>query len=1079
MRFTVLGPVEVWTSEGRRVRVPEVKVRALLADLLIYAGQPVPADRLIDDLWGDDLPARPAGVLRTKISQLRRVFEDAEPGGRALIEYHPAGYALSVEADAVDAHRFESLTAQARASEDPRTRAALLDEALALWRGAAYSDIAGEPFATAAVARLEEQRLTALEDHAEVRLELGEARQLAGDLAALVTRHPLRERLRAAHLGALYRSGRQSEALEGYRALRDLLRDELGVEPGPDLVALHRAILNQDPSLDAVPSPTRPRTNVPTPLTELIGRTEAVAEARARLESGRLVTLTGPGGVGKTRLALEVAAQVADEFPDGVHLIELTSRVSPPVDIADLVAAVLGIRDDAGLPGRARRPIEPIERLTGALRTKRVLLVLDNCEHVIEPAAETAESLLKAAPELRILATSREPLAVPGELLQTVPPLEPPAPLDDLTPEALRRSDAVRLFVARAAAAAPGFALDAGNAAAVAAICRRLDGIPLALELAATRVRALGVHELAARLDDRFRLLASGHRGVPPRQQTLRAVIDWSWALLTEAERVVLRRLAVHADGCTLEAAEVVCAGDGVSAAEVPELLARLVDRSLVATVETVEGIRYRLLESVAAYCIESLREVGEHDRVRKRHDHYYTDLAERADRHLRGAHQGRWLRRLDAETANLRAALDGAAQRGDAPLALQLVNAMTWYWYLRGRLGEARRSLNAALTVEGDAPPHARAEATAWQGAITKLSPTGLDPTLRNVAAPEPHERIDDPGKRARARWFLASALQGCGDLSAGENLITAALSELRTLGDQWGVAAALSTRARQAASLSDLDTLGQAGRESLALFRDLGDRWGQSQAMGLLGILAETDGDYERAARLHLDALRIAEDLELWPDLSHGLSGLGRLALLTGEYARAEELHERARRLAVEQSDTVGQYFAELGLGRGARRQGRLDAAETYLRNWLDWSRAMDWGPKTALLLAELGFLAEQRGDAETALKLHLDGFTTARGTGNPAMIALALEGMAGAHTRAGRPTPGARLLGAAAELRESAGTPVPPTERADLDRITTATREALGEEPFTTELRHGTSLTPDAAVHHQATDGTRWRP
>ncbi|MFH8605918.1 AfsR/SARP family transcriptional regulator [Streptomyces sp. NPDC018029] len=1111
MRFAILGPLEVWSADGRRVPVPEAKVRALLADLLIREGRPAPADRLVDDLWGRDLPARPTGVLRSKISRLRRVLDDAEPGARALITHQPAGYALNAAPGTVDAHRFHVLVERARESDDPRVRVELLDEALALWRGPAYADVAEEAFAEAAVARWEEERLTALEDRAEARAEAraeeGDDRRLAGDiaeLADLVTRHPLRERLRAAHLRALYRAGRQSEALAAYRELSDLLRTELGVDPGPALTALHTAILNHAPELSPTPptplaaaapaapaapvtppalpapsplltTPIPPRrrrrtTNLPTPLTDLIGRTQAVEEARTHLKDGRLLTLTGPGGVGKTRLALEVAGRLLDETDEygeyeGVHLVELSARGQTQAGIVELVAAALDVRDDvtttAAPRGDQATPAGLLDRITAALRTRRVLLVLDNCEHVVEEAAEVVQSLLTAAPDLRILATSREPLAVPGETLQTVPPLQLPPPEAEPTPEELQASSAVRLFLARATATAPGFALDADNAAPVAAICRRLDGLPLALELAATRVRGLGVHELAARLDDRFRVLTAGHRGAPPRQQTLRAVIDWSWALLTEPERVVLRRLAVHADGCTLRAAEAVCADPdeagpraaAVPAADVPDLVARLVDRSLVATVDTADGIRYRLLESVAAYSLEHLRDAGEDTDVRERHRRYYTDLAEAADRDLRGPAQRRALRLLDAESANVRAAIHDAARHGDAHRALRLVNATTWFCYLRGRLGGARRALDTALAATGEAPRGVRAEAQAWRQAVGTLTRTAEDAGPGTPPGPQtahatqtPPTTIEDPVRRARVRWFQAAALQGCGDLSAGEDLITPVLAELRALDDRWGIAAALSTRARQAATLSDLATLGDAGAQSLRLFRELGDGWGQSQAMALLAVHAEVTGDPERAGALHGDALRIAEDLHLWIDASHALSGLGRVALLTGDHDGADALNERARRLAVEQSDVVGEYFADLGLGRTARRRGRPADAEARLRPWLAWTRAMDWGPKTAALLTELGFLAEQRGDAEEALSLHRAGYATARATDNPGLIALALEGMAGAHTRAGRPAQAAHLLAAAAHLRATTSTPIPATEQADVTRIETATHKTL---------------------------------
>jgi predicted ATPase/DNA-binding SARP family transcriptional activator len=551
MRFGVLGPLAVWTSAGEPLTVPGLKVRALLADLLVHAGETVSPDRLVDDLWGDHPPAGAAGALQAKVSQLRRVLA-AEPAGRELVEYGPAGYVLRAGADAIDALQFQALVTRARVTSDPRTRTALLADALSMWRGSAFADLSDQLFTRAAITRLEEERLAVLEEQAEARLELGEHAQLAAELADLVARHPLRERLRAVQLRALYRAGRPSEALGSYRDLRERLADELGLDPGPELAALQQAILVQDPALRALdPAPADPdpgagdaappRTNLPAPPGALIGRTEAAAEVRALLAAGRLVTLTGPGGVGKTRLAVEVAARQAEAFPDGAWLVELAPpgrpgglKSGPPAagspgtasvaDVAELVSAALGIRDDA--------PAGPLaDWLAAALRTRQLLLVLDNCEHLIEPVAGLAALLLRAAPGLVILATSQEALAIDGEHLWEVPPLELPAPAAGSEPALLARAGAVQLFVARAAAAAPGFSLDASNAQAVTATCRRLDGIPLALELAAARVRALGVHALAARLDDRFQLLAAGKRGAPARQQTLRAMIDWSWEL--------------------------------------------------------------------------------------------------------------------------------------------------------------------------------------------------------------------------------------------------------------------------------------------------------------------------------------------------------------------------------------------------------------------------------------------------------------------------------------------------------------------------------------------------------------------
>ncbi|MBN6051241.1 winged helix-turn-helix domain-containing protein [Nonomuraea sp. RK-328] len=1068
MRFGVLGPLAVWADDGGPVRVAEPKVRALLADLLAHGGGPVPADRLIDDLWGERLPRNPAGTLQARVSQLRRAL-----GVPGLITYGPAGYRLA-PAD-TDASRFLTLLGRAGPARtgpwgDPGEtgavrlgvgdaaavrlgeRLARLDEALALWRGPAYVEFADSGFARPEIARLEEARLAALEEQAEARLALGEDTDLAG----LVALHPLRERLRALHILALYRRGRQSDALASYGELRELLAEELGLDPSPELRALHGAILRQDPALAAhaltgpstalsapasgasTPGPRavsgmaassglaasdptaasgaaaaseasgarhRPVTNLPAALSDLVGRGGELAAARDLLAAGRLVTLTGPGGVGKTRLALEAARArtSAEEFPDGVWLVELAGAG----DVAEAMAAVLGVRDDGA------GPLPP--RLARALAGKRALLVLDNCEQVVADAADLVARLLKAAPGLRVLATSQEPLGVTGERLLPVAPLPEP--------------EAVRLFAARA-----GVEPDD----AVTTICRRLDGIPLALELAATRVRALGVRGVAERLDDRFRLLSAGMRDAPARQRTLRAAIDWSWELLTEPERVVLRRLAVHADGCTLEAAEEVCAEPGV---DVLDAVARLVDRSLVVV---TPGPRYRLLESVSAYCAERLAEAGELEAVRERHARHYTELAVRAELH--GPRQVEWLERLDLETANLRLALAG-------PEPLRLVNALAWYWYLRGRLGEARRSLTAALARKGlsagpvteDAPAEPAREGVSAEAAVASVWLAGMT-LLSGETPPEVLHAGLDAHADALASWFLSHVRWAYGDQEEHRAAVERALAVFEELGDRWGVAATLSLRAKLALVRGDLDAMRRDGERSLALFTETGDDWGRMEAMDALDRHAEACGDYADAARLREEGLRLAERLGF--EVPFKLSALGRIALLAGDYAVADERHERARRLAVAQSYKSAEEYAVLGLAVSARRQGRYAEAEALLTPWLGWLRGVRGTPGIAFVMAELGFAAEQRGDAATALARQRAGHEAARASGDPRAVALALEGLAGAVSLAGDQAEAARLLGAAAATREEAGAPLPAAERLDVDRITARVREALGE-------------------------------
>lgn len=1079
MRFEVLGPLTVRTDDGTPVPVPEAKVRALLAALLVREGRPVPVDRLIEDLWGgagNAAPGNPSNTLQTKVSQLRRTLAGAEDGARALVAYGPAGYALRAPARAVDADRFAELAAAARKEAEPRPRAELLARALGLWQGEAYADFRDAEFTQAAIARLEEQRITAYEDLAEARLALGEHRELADELTGPAAAHPLRQRLRGSQMRALYRAGRQSEALAVYAHLRELFAEELGIDPGAELSALYEAILRQDPALagpdaavavalvptvpavavpgadpaaglgpadavnpaagrnpaDAVgpaagmgpaaePGPSaegaRGRAsgggggNLPTPVSSLVGREEAVARVCAALGAGRLVTLCGPGGVGKTRLALAAAARLEEAHPDGVWFVELAGAHG--TSVAEAVAAAIGMREDDAGGGSLE------ERLAEAFRRRAALLVLDNCEHLLPAAAALAERLLRRAPGLRVLATSQEPLALSGEVIEAVAPLG--------------EAQAVELFAARAAAAAPGFALGPGTAEAVALICRRLDGIPLALELAATRVRVLGVAALAERLHDRFRLLNQVRRDAPARQRTLRAMIDWSWELLSPAEATVLRRLSVFAGGFAVEAAEAVCADPeaGVAREDVLDLVTRLVDCSLVVSAygDSAYGeSRLRLLESVAAYGLEQLEAAGETGTTRQRHAEYYTGFAERAAGRLHGPEQGEWLRRLDREGLNARAALE---HTGAGELGLRLVGAQSWYWFLRGRIQEATEATRAAGS-------------------------TALHAAFALLGGDDSHLGGDFSDADLRAQWLLAYARCGFGS-GVLENELLLFPAQFRERGDRWGEGVALLTLSTRALYDGDLAELRRNAEAAVAVFTELGDRWGQLQTSEQLGILAEVTGDYAAAARLHEDGVRDARELELWTHASFRLARQGRIALLTGDLAHATALHEQALRLAEEQCHRPAEQFAAIGLALGARRSGDLDGAEARLRPWLDWNRRLGVDSGAALILAELGYVAELRSDPAAAESLHREGLAAARRTGDPRALALALEGLAGILP----PARAASLLGTATALRASVGTPRPRAERTDTDRAAARARAALGPEAFATAFATGEAL------------------
>ncbi|TCN33482.1 putative ATPase [Kribbella orskensis] len=1020
MRFGVLGPVTAWTDSGEPVTVPGLKVRALLADLLVHEGRPVPADRLIDDLWGEDLPGNPSGTLSAKVSQLRRAFDDAEPGSRALVVSGPAGYSLKVDSGSYDALGFSALVEQGR-----------LDDALALWRGPAYADFADEAYLETAIARLSEQRLTAQEEHFETRLARGEHNALISELADLVAQHQLRERLRAIHMKALYRAGRQSEALDSYEQLRVLLADELGLDPSPELAAVQQAVLQQAVPPQEVRSR---RTNLPAQLTDLVGRSEAVAEIQDRLSEDRLLTLTGPGGVGKTRLALAAAAGLAERFPDGVILVELAAVTPDALDVAgslgDAVQAALDLRDSGPESGG--------DKLVAALETLELLLVLDNCEHVVDAAAELTDRLLAAAPGLRVLATSREPLGLPGEAVWSVPPLEVPAVAADL--DELRASAAVQLFVGRATAADRGFALDADTASAVAVLCRRLDGIPLALELAATRVRALGVQGLVARLDDRFRLLATGHRGAAPRQQTLMAMIDWSWELLSPEEQTVLRRLAVHADGCTPDAAERVCAEEGVD-----DVLIRLVDRSLVVSVHGADGPRYRLLESVAAYCVGRLREAGELDQLRQRHHLYYADFAELARPHLYGPEQSKWLQRLDDEAGNFRSALDGAVAAGDFELAERLVDSLSWYWFLRGRFAEARRSLLAVPTDK----------AAAWLAGFMYL-----DGDSDAAAARDRVLATAD----ARAKWWISFTGSDAGDLVTCQALLDEVLPAFEESGDQWGVAAVLVARGKHSHVRSDLKALEEDAAEGARIFRQLGDRWGLLQSVGWLGAVAELRGELERAVRLHTEALQMAEELGLWPEVAGELGWLGWTFVRQGDYDRALEYGERGLRLSTEQGSRPSQALAEIVLGCAARRTGDLDVAEKRLQSLVDAARRQDEPVLyLSMVLEELGYTLELRGEPAGARERHVEAYRISREYESGRGMCWALEGLAACIADK---VVAAHLLGAAAVVRAAGGHLVTEAEQPDIERALVAARSALGAAAFEAEYARGSELSLDEA-------------
>jgi predicted ATPase/DNA-binding SARP family transcriptional activator len=1074
MEFRILGPLEVHDGSAP-VRVPGAKERALLADLLVNAGRVVPADRLVEDLWGDDPPGNPANTLQGRVSALRRALG---PAGSGTVATRPPGYVLEAAPEQVDAGRLEGLVAEATAAaagDGPRA-ARLLEEALALWRGPALAEFADQPWAQAEAARLEELRLAATETLAELRLAAGGHAGLVGELEGLVAAHPTRERLRGQLMVALYRSGRQADALGAYTQAREVLAEELGIDPSPELQRLHQAILVQDPALEpAAGDRGPPRHNLPERLTSLVGRDQELREVAKLLETHRLVTVVGPGGAGKTTVAAEVARRLAGDYRDGVWLVELAA-VGDPALLDEVVVAALGLRDEVAAPELP--PPLAAERLAGFVRDKALLLVLDNCEHLVGACAELVQGLLRAGPGVRVLATSREVLGVAGEAVWPVPPLAvPDAPdeevspdpslagpeTDGAAPEVLAGYDAVRLFVERAAAADPGFALDAANAPVVAALCRGLDGLPLAIELAAARVRFLPVAELAARLGDRFRLLGGGGRMLDPRQQTLRATVDWSWDLLEDRDRRLLRRLSVFSGGWTVAAAEVVCGGDGVDPAQVLEGLFRLVDRSLVVAAGG-DPARFRMLETLRAYGAERLAEAGEAETVAARHTGWCLDLAEEAATHRTAR---RWLRRVAADYDNLRAALDRAMAARDPDTALRLAAALGWYWWTT-RTQEGRQRLAAVIALADGRPPTPELARALQAVAMTEVSMT---PTQEAVDAArrsqELLERFGDRWGAAFSKLLVAWAeMQRFGPTIDGARLVEEADAVFGELGDPWGEAFANHSRFAMEAYLRGLDRAEESVQRAVERFRALDDQWGLGQSLFSKGEFASARGDVDAAAASYEAALAAAGDWGPGWVVLASMVRLGTMVALQGDAARSATIYAQAADLIRRAGQRRG--FAHLynEMGDAARARGDLERARHLHQEALAIVRELV-GWSVPYTLAQLACAETRLGDLDDA-EAHLrEAAELLQTFPQPGTAALLLTGAALAAIGRGRPERAARLLATAEATRERAGMAPLGGEAHETGLVAAAIEAALDPGTLAAARAEGRDMATEAAL------------
>jgi predicted ATPase/DNA-binding SARP family transcriptional activator len=1017
LRVRTLGRLAAWRGatdlavDAWRPRT----VAALFTCLLSAPGQRLRRDDLAELLWPEGEIGIGRRNLRVAIHHLRRHL-DQEATGQSYLRQEGEFLCLTPTpngpaADWLDAVAFERAATMALAGMD---RAACR-EALALYGGDYLPEYATEEWALARRDALAEHYLDLLLHLAALAEREGVLEEAARCLQRVLETDPCREVAGRALMRVQLADGRHDEAVRTYRELAQALRRDLGLVPDGETEAQYRI------ALEGRLRAGRARTNLPASSTSFVGREDELAALTAMLASAqpaaagrdavgpRLVTVVGAGGCGKSRLAVELGRALLSHYPDGVWLIELAALVpgdtADPMLVARQACAALGLREEGEREAQAV--------LASYLAPRSTLLILDNCEHLVAACATLVNTLLGRCPDLRILATSREALSLLGEHVWWLASLETPDEQcqADLSLRDLLSYGAVRLFVERARAARPGFALAEGNRRAVTAICAQLDGIPLAIELAATRLGFLGVAEVAARLGDRFRLLTGGNRGALPRHQTLQAVLDWSYDLLDDGERRLLRALAVFAGGWTPDAAEVVCA-DGAS--DIQGTLAGLLGKSLVQVHAAGEEMaRHRLLETVRAYAMQRLAAAGELVAVRERHARWCQGLADEAALGLVGPDQGDWLARLDAEHDNLRAALRWALEHDEEhpsaaspsyakrhEIAMQLAVGIWRFWLVRGHVTEGRSWMERLIQVDS----------TAEGGGCATVT---------------------------RAAVLAAAAVLSTeqGEHGRAADLAGAALAIYRELGDQRRCAAAFDVLATTAMRQGDYGRAAALYEESLAVFRALGQQRSIATVLNNRGMAARNQGDYELATELYEESLAIKRDLGDVHGIAVALNNLGDVALDQGDVRRARALFERS--LA------------------SFREQGG------------------QWG--IALLLTNLGNVARAEGEYAQALSLYRESLALYREMDNRMDTAECLAGLAAVCCAMGDPHRAARLLAAATAGRAAHTTPLSPRDRAESDRTRAAVHAALGEAMFAAAWAEGRAMAGDGAIAYALTSGS----
>ncbi|WP_406393429.1 ATP-binding protein [Streptomyces sp. NBC_00887] len=1068
MQYLILGATEARDEQGDPLPVGGTRLRALLAALALRAGRPVSVAALVDDVWAGDPPNDAPAALQALVGRLRRAL------GRAAVTGTPGGYRLEAGRDDVDLYVFERLARQGAAeldSGDPESAARTLRAALALWRGPALADLRERDHGI----RAEADRMAAIQQRIEADLRRGVPRGLVPELRELTAAHPYDEPLHAQLLRALRAEGRQADALVAYEEARRALADGLGTGPGPELTALHRELLDHaGPSALGAPAhPHPPEGNLRPRLTSFVGREPELLAIRADLTRARLVTLTGPGGSGKTRLAEESAAG------QGAWIAEL-APLDDPSAVPGAVLSALGLRETTLLRDSAHdRPTaaaDPTERLVEHLshrsRNRPFLLVLDNCEHVVDAAAALAETLLTHCPRLRILATSREPLGVPGEAVRPVGPL-PPHP-------------AHRLFAERARAVRPDFRPDEGtegkdaeDSQVIAEICRRLDGLPLAIELAAARLRMLTPRQIADRLDDRFRLLSSGSRTVLPRQQTLRAVVDWSWDLLSEGERTVLRQISVFAGGWDLSAAEAV-----TRSPDAASLLGALVDKSLVVATPTDAGeMRYRLLETIHEYASERAAETPDvRAAAAAAHTACFAALAEKADSLLRSGAQLPWISRLEADLDNIRAALHRTvATEPSERDALRLVLNMGWFWWLRNFRNEGAAWADRAAGLGED--PDDPADPRYWPRKHLHMLRFFLTMETKAVAETRDDEEIHalvrcvteafGSGGPQAARfpglfWPLTSYMRG----EFTEDVrghFDATVANTREYGGDWEYGVTLMFRTHMLVDAPHgMTGIDEDLAELRTLSRRIGDRYLRAQVASAAAEAGMMRGRYDESRVAYQEALELAREVGAHAEAPFLLGRLAELDYLTGDLDAARKGLDEAEAEAERQHVLDAHAFVNFLRASIALAAGEIPAA----RRFADSARgAQVYGPPPQFAAALLCLSArisvyEPSGGPAVGLRGITDGLRMAVEAGCANVFTAYLGEAAGITLpRLGQYAAAARLLAASRTWR--GGGPRSVLEEAEVAEVLEELREKLGPLLYDEERAAGSALTPQEAV------------